>query len=399
MRKGIETERDGKPRRGRTGPIGYRGMRLSRILFLYVAREILLYSCLGFIIVTAVLLGQNLVRRLDDLVFIGLSPPDFFAVVTCLFPVLAASAIPLAFLMGALLAVRRIASDSELTAMRASGLGTTSLLVPSLLIGIATSALTAYLVLEVEPAARRELRTLLKTMATRGSLLEPGKFRGFGGRLIYVENRDVDNNLVHVMIEDVSDQERPFLIFAERGKFSFDAKDERIRLRLENGALHLMPQAGEAERYRRISFDVFDYAFDVTELLSGATARLRPGEMDLADLRSAATALRAGESMSHLRESDPIEYELQLHRRLVLPFAPALFALIAVPLGARLSRGGRPAGLLLAIGVVFSYYALLSLADFTVRAGVTVLALWLPNLWFAAFAIALLRDEQRRVGP
>ena len=132
-------------------------------LYRYVAREIVLYSCLGFVAITAVLLGQNLVRRLDDLVFIGLSLPDLLAVVGCLMPVLTANAVPLAFLVGTLLAVRRIASDAELTAMRASGQGTACLLAPALVIGLAISALTAYLVIEVEPTARRELRMDFQT--------------------------------------------------------------------------------------------------------------------------------------------------------------------------------------------------------------------------------------------
>jgi lipopolysaccharide export LptBFGC system permease protein LptF len=93
----------------------------------------------------------------------------------------------------------------------------------------------------------------------------------------------------------------------------------------------------------------------------------------------------------------PERYEIQYHRRLALPFAPLLFALLGVALGIRRSRGARSWGMLLCIALVFAYYALLSFGTFlaerdTLGAG---LALWLPNLVFGATAIPLLLRARR----
>ena len=81
-------------------------MRSSRTLSIQVAREILGYSLLGFFLIACLLLGQNLMRRLDDMMMLGLTGSEFRAVLACLIPMLTSYALPLAFLFGALVALR-----------------------------------------------------------------------------------------------------------------------------------------------------------------------------------------------------------------------------------------------------------------------------------------------------
>ena len=91
-------------------------------------------------------------------------------------------------------------------------------------------------------------------------------------------------------------------------------------------------------------------------------------------------------------------FQLELQRRLALPMAPMLFALVGVPLGLRRSRGARSWGALLCIAVVFGYYALLSLSQFLGGGGVLspAIALWLPNAAFGALAAFLLYRARYR---
>jgi lipopolysaccharide export system permease protein len=91
-------------------------------------------------------------------------------------------------------------------------------------------------------------------------------------------------------------------------------------------------------------------------------------------------------------------YQLELQRRMALPIATILFALIGVPLGLRKARGARSWGALLCIAVVFSYYAMLSVFQFLGNSEVLspVMALWLPNAMFAVVALLLLLRARRR---
>src|SRR5512134_3291035 len=96
-------------------------MRLPRILSLYAAREVLQYAALGFLGVGAILLTQNALRQLADFASAGLETRDVLAILGALVAMLSAYAVPVAFLFGVLVAVGRLSSDSELTAMRALG--------------------------------------------------------------------------------------------------------------------------------------------------------------------------------------------------------------------------------------------------------------------------------------
>lgn len=378
-------------------------MRLPRILSRYVLREVAAYGLVGFLTFATILIAQNLLRRLEDLLAIGFDGHDFLVILGCFLAMFGAYAAPVAFLFGVLLAMGRLSSDSEVTAMQASGLGLRSLLTPVLALGLLISVATAWLLIDVEPFGRRQLRTLLEQVASRGGILEAGKFRGVGERMVFVTERDNDNNLRGVMISDRSDPARPYLVFAERGRFVFEPQTLIAHLQLEKGDVHLDDEKGDPKKHQRIAFEGLDYAFDVGVLLSESRATLKAREMPFSDLRALVRRFAAGENVEQIggaRLQQPITYQLELQRRISLPLAPILFALVGVPLGLRRARGARSWGALLCIAVVFAYYALLTLSQFLGGGGVLppAIALWLPNAVFAALATGLLvRARQRSV--
>ncbi|MBW2275106.1 MAG: LptF/LptG family permease [Deltaproteobacteria bacterium] len=372
-------------------------MRFSRTLFGYLSLEILQYTGLGFVTLTTVLVSQNALRRLDDVVSVGATFSDFVVVMRCFVPMLTSYTLPMAFLFGVLFAVSRLSADSELLAMRASGLGVGMLLAPALALGMLVSALTATTMVELEHRAHRQLRTVIETVAARGGFLEPGEFRGFGNRTIYIESRDRSNQLRGVMIADRHDAERPYLIFAERGRFSYDEEQSEFRIDLEQGAIHLEGRDSQRSPYRRISFGSLSYVFDVHSLISGLTAAVRPRQMSSEELRDVIARGAAGEELADYDQRDPVAYELELQRRFAFPVAPILFALIGVPLGMRSSRSARVWGALLSLLVAFGYYFLLSFVQILAedRWLSPAVALWIPNAVCALLAAVLIRSSNR----
>ncbi|MEN8185290.1 MAG: LptF/LptG family permease, partial [Myxococcota bacterium] len=79
-------------------------MRASRILWRYILGEILSYAAIGFLAVAAILVSQNLLRRLDELASVGFAASDLLAVLACVFGMLASYTVPVAFLFGTLVA-------------------------------------------------------------------------------------------------------------------------------------------------------------------------------------------------------------------------------------------------------------------------------------------------------
>jgi len=376
-------------------------MRAPRTLSLYMARETLLYGGLGFIAITTVMVSQNLLRRLDDLVVVGFTFADFLVVLHCLVPVLMAYAMPISLLFGALLATRRMASDSEILAMRACGVDLHALVTPAVLLGVLVSGISAYLMVAVEHQARRDLLSLFKVVAARGSLLQAGEFGVVGRSIVFVDKRDRDNNLKGIMISDRGNDKYPFVLFAETGQLRFEGETETIRLRLERGEIHLEPKTEEEDVGHRIFFDSIDYTLDVSSLLHGGAAPERPKQMELDELRAVVARGRAGEELLELHDKDPIAYELEIHRRFALPVAPLLFSLVAVPLGLLRGRSSRAWGLLLGLITAFGYYALMTFSQFLAKQQLLppVASLWLPNLLFVGLAVRMIARARNGFDP
>ena len=370
-------------------------MRSSRTLARYLAGEIVQYTLVGFAAVSIVLVTQNLLRRMDVLTKVGFTVSDLGVVLRCLFPMLTAYAIPIALLFGVAIAIRRLVSDSEILAMRACGISLRTLLVPTLILGVIVSGISGYLLIAVEHVARRELISLFNAVAARGSILQAGEFRAIGASVVFVSERDRENRLRGIVISDRT-QERPFLILAERGRFFLDEKTATIHLQLGEGELHLDPDDQDPDRYQRVVFESFDYSIDVSRLLSGATSRLRPKQMTLAELRATVDRGQAGDKLWDLAKQDPVLYELEIHRRFALPVVPLLFAMAAVPLALRGAPRSRAWGPVLSLILAFGYYAVLTFFQFLAREAwlTPLLAFWIPNVCLLTISLHQLHRVQ-----
>lgn len=376
-------------------------MRSARTLSRYVASEVLTYTGLGLVAITIVMVAQNLLRFLDEMIGAGARLDDVAEIVGWLALMLATYTVPIAFLFGVLLAFARLTSDTEIVAMHGCGVGLRTLMVPIGALGIAMSVATGYLVLDAENEAQRALRQVVRTMAARGGLIEPGRFRKLGDRVLFVRSVAADDRVEGVVISDRSDADHPLMIFAESGRIQWSDADNQLRFRLRDGDIHFEPTRFEPDAdgaYRRIEFRSFDYALDGESVFGRRFSSLRPREMTLAQLRGVLARARAGEPLDDLRRKDPLDYELQIHRRFALPFAPLLFAFVGSTLGLEPRRGSRSWGALQCVALVFVYYAVMTLGEFLAaqRLLPAAAALWAPNALFAVAAVALL-DRARRV--
>ncbi len=375
-------------------------MRASPTLARSLIAEILLYAGLGSFAFIGLLLVLNLAHELEDLIAVGLAPADAWAVLRSLIPIVAGYAAPVGLLFGVLAAVGRASADLEVVAMRACGLGVGQLLVPTLATALLFSVLTALLLIRVEPQARLALRHTLRDVASRGAVLEPGRFRNVAGRVVYVDGRSADGELERVVISDRSVPGRPFVVFAERANFRFDPETATIHLELYSGNMIFDPAdaspvaggvAHNVGAVQRMDFEHFDYAFDASPILDVA-ASIRPRDLPMGELVRRMRLAREDALPPNIRRRNVHEYEVQFHRRFSLPMAPLLFAAIALPLAMRRARANRAWGVLACTAIVSVYYLVLTAGERLADRGALAawLALWLPNLLFAGAAAALL---------
>ena len=371
-------------------------MTLNRTLSSYLVKEVTKYTSLGFLASIPIILLPNLVDRAGEFLATGITAADQLDIALCVVPLVVAYALPVAFLFGLMMALGRLSGDTEITAMRSCGVGLWVLLMPIFLLGIGVSVITAFLMIDIEPRARRELVALSLRLAARGSLIEEGRFQSFGRRMIFVQKRVDNHRLEEVMISDRSDEDHAFHVFAETGEFSYDPVSGFLRLTLENGDLRMEPNPGNAFEEYRISFSEFDYHFSALKLGMGSL-RYRMDQLEIHELWEAVRRIESGHWEHDLKYRNARIYSTQIHRMLSMPFSSVLFVFVGVPLSLAGLVRSRAWGMLLALGLFAGYYASYVYFQDIARYGPFPphIAIWVPNATLLVIGTVLILNTRR----
>src|SRR2546427_2830703 len=127
----------------------------------YVVREMVPPTALGLLLFTFILLLDTISNLMRILVSRGAELVTVVQAFLYLLPSIFSVTIPMAFLLGILLAFGRLASDSEIVALRASGVSPATLLRPVVALSCLTGLLTLYVMAVALPAANQAHRQIL----------------------------------------------------------------------------------------------------------------------------------------------------------------------------------------------------------------------------------------------
>ena len=155
-------------------------------------------------------------------------------------PFTVAMTLPMAVLVSTLYAFGRLASENEITALRASGIGIRELLIPVMLGGLALSLVMVAFNDQLLPRANHRLRNLQEdiaqkkpTFALRPQVINPiqeGRLYLRAGRVIASSNR-----LHEVAIFDLGDPSKRRTIYADSGDLALTRDGADLRLTLYHG--------------------------------------------------------------------------------------------------------------------------------------------------------------------
>src|ERR1700733_4872916 len=115
-----------------------------RLLDRYICREVASHAILGLAVFTFVFFVPNLVHLMDLIVRHSGGISTVLLLFLCTLPPVLIFTIPMAVLVGVLIGLGRLSSDSEIVALNASGVSLRRLLVPIGLIAV-LGALTTLL--------------------------------------------------------------------------------------------------------------------------------------------------------------------------------------------------------------------------------------------------------------
>ena len=125
-----------------------------RILTRYILREVTAHALIGAAIFTFVLFTRDLGRILELVVRASAPLPSVAEIFFFTVPLALTYTLPMSVLLGILIGLSRLAADSEITAMRASGMGVWTFLRTLSIFVIAAWVLALFNGLYIAPRAQ-----------------------------------------------------------------------------------------------------------------------------------------------------------------------------------------------------------------------------------------------------
>lgn len=394
----------------------------GRLIERYVIRSVIPYMSLAGLLLTAVLLAQQ-VNRIAEIFGATRSPLRLAAeVLGALLPGLLAFTLPMAVLTGCAIGLSRMGSDSEIVAMRAAGIGRARILAPLLLIGALVAAATLYLGLEATPHAARELKRIAFQAALwrLESPVEPRTFNTeIPGRIIYVrDGNETDGRWGRIFIHSLREDGATLLVTARTGRIDSrnltsgdgegrsgaeaaqSVSEGEAELVLSDAAVTTLPATGGANGRtgQIVTEEVSELRMKLDAPNQSLVRRMREREREPEEMR-------ASELIERIRHA-PDEGRrrlaaIALHKKLVLGVSPMVFALLGGGIGLRIRRGGRGVGVLLSLLLMVGYYLIFLGGEQAARAGALSpeTGLWLATSISVVLGVSLLLLGERKILP
>jgi len=297
--------------------------------------------------------------------------------------------LPAVTLMSVLVAFLRLSVDSEIIALKASGVSLYQMLPPvaafsifAFLIALALGALAV-------PWGNRSFKDLVFQIAKSKAdlvLKERVFSEPFDKIVLYVNSFSRQEGLLKdVFVVDRRDKSITNTIVAEEGRIIMQPKERIITLFLMRGTIFLVER--DLSSARTIKFNTYGLNIGLKDIMAGLASRQKaPHELTISELIKQLNTVPKGE----------IRYNRimrELLEKVSIPLAVLFMGIIGVPLGAQIRARGRSAGIGVSL-VVFSFYYLCLMAIRGICSNGLLspaIGVWIPNLFLIIATVYLFR--------
>jgi LPS export ABC transporter permease LptF len=371
-----------------------------RLLTRYILREVVSYALLGAVLFTFVLFMRDLPKILELVVRDSASLTDVLRIFACTLPNTLTVTLPTAVLAGILLGLSRLAADSEITAMRACGIGAfTFVRIVSILAFIALG-LGLLNALYFAPRAATNLLNLedhLKTSQASFEVQPRVFYEDFKSYVLYVQDIPSGGAAAwhHIFLADLAQPANPNVTTADQALVfnPGNASSQALRLHLLDGGQHQISPTNP-DQYDISTFASTDLPLQFNSQDDTHVSRSDTPLHALSLHELMQRIHSAGPNPRSLSSADARAARIELNLRFSYPFACIVLMLIGVPLGLSSRRGGKSIGVVLTLLLVFAYYLISNIGVAFAKSGnlSPVLGVWGANLIFTAFGILLLQQ-------
>ena len=283
--------------------------------------------------------------------------------------------IPLSTFLSILLVFGRLYTDSEITAISASGIGPISLYkplaMPTLVIAILLAIISGY----ISPQARKSIETTkLDSMTSIGiEFLEPGRFVNLkNGSVLYSEDLIDENRLINVFLQQ-ENKGRVNVVVAEYAEIESIGENNNLLI-FYNGQRY-EGRPGDQD------FRILEFSEHQLPLLNSGK-KVEKENLNL-------------ENMEFLYKQKTLQANAEIQWRISPSIALIILVLLSIPLSKVSPKQGQYGGIIFGVLIYMIYVNLLGAAKIWFEQGDTpeIIGLWWVHLiWLFFASIAILSN-------
>jgi len=356
-----------------------------KLLDRYIANEFWQPLLFGIGIVTGVWFGADQLKTIFNLIMRSGVPLNMaFMILGLHLPEIIVMTIPIGVLLGTLLVFNRLSGDSEIIALRTSGISFYRIMVAPLMFGLITSLASFVINETVVPIANKtskklEFLALYKSELPSGqanfTYMERGKDLSLN-RIFYIGYYN-GKAIFNVIILDFTRNKMVQIISATSGLWNHG---EWI---LNNGRTYALNGTSDVTRILKFDRLVIPGIKNAQNALE--QGKQSPKEMNMFEMWRYMEVLKAGNALGN-------DLLVRFYQKFSQPLACLIVALAGAPLGLLARRSRTNIGLIYSAIIVFVYYVLQSSSGALGEAGrlTPMLAAWLPNIVIGSVGVVIL---------
>ena len=321
-------------------------------------------------------------------------------------PVVVSYALPMGMLTGILLVLGRMSSDTEVTALRASGLSVAWLSAPIIFAALLGVVLNLAINFQFMPLAKVAYETELAQAVQKNPLnfIIPKTFiRDFPGIVIYAGAKD-GTVLKDFWLWELDEKNRvKRFVRADAGRVTFDQKDNKLTLTLEHVQAEVrdeknpedFSQARGAASMQQVPLDLPLDRLTGSHPINKKLKWLTFSQL-LAEWRRLDQVDPAVPTDERLKKQ--MRVQITIHEKFATAFSVLSFALVAIPLGIKVSRKETSANLGIGLALAMAYYFATIVIGWTDNhtALRPDLLMWLPNVAFQSLGLWMFYQVDRK---
>ena len=345
----------------------------TKILDRYILKQVIEMFLMGvFVFTTIIFASDTFITLIKQIAKFGIPFKVAFIMILLNLPAVIVMTIPMGVLLATVMTLNRLSLSSEITVMRACGIGLNRIAKPIFIFAIVMALSSFYINEKIVPVMTQQ-STKLALWALEQKHVPDGKenfvFKESGDngvlkRLFYV-GLSKKKTLYNVTVLDNSKEGTIQVLQAREGHTTPQGWE------FEKGATYTVANDGQVLNTTLFDTSVVKFGLDLSKTENKNLAK----EKNFAQLLKYL-------SSSDISQADRQIYTIELFDKIALPITTIVFVLLGVPLAITPPRVRYNRGFLFSILIIFAYYVVRALSLSFGEAGslTPFLAAWLTNL-------------------